>query len=142
MTSIGRGEEILNIAFQNPKKSRSMRRDSRKDWTFPGLGSELKWYGTQSYPPGRKWESTVKQMVKRFQESGHPVFKNISASARGILKRKNNRDTTHFNADAPNTELKCRTGHSANQLSMYGAVAGWCEEFAQRTPDQKESVSE
>ena len=30
MASIGRGEEILNIAFQNPKKSRSMRRDSRK----------------------------------------------------------------------------------------------------------------
>ena len=42
---------------------------------------------------------------------------------------KNNRDTIHFTADASNTELLHRTIHSANQLSIYGAVAYWCEEF-------------
>ena len=68
-------------------------------------------------------------MVKRFKESGHPVFKSVSAVSRGILKRKNNSDTIHFTADASNTELLFRTIHSANQLSIYGAVASWCEEF-------------
>ena len=51
------------------------------------------------------------------------MFKNISPLARGILKRKNNRDPVHFTADAS------RTIHSANQLGIYGAVVGWCDEF-------------
>ena len=34
----------------------------------------------------------------------------------------------HFNADASNTEL-FRTMHSANQVSIYGAVSSWCGEF-------------
>ena len=33
-----------------------------------------------------------------------------------------------------------RTIHAANQLSIYGAVSSWCEEFAQRIPNQKESM--
>ena len=59
-------------------------------------------------------------MVGRFKETGHPVFKSISALSRGILKGKNNSDTIHFTADASNTELLYRTIHSANQLSNYG----------------------
>ena len=44
-------------------------------------------------------------MVERFKETGQPVFKSLSALSRGIMTRKKNRHTTHFNADAPNTEL-------------------------------------
>ena len=80
-------------------------------------------------------------MVERFKETGQPVFKSISALSRGISTRENNRDTTYFNADASNTELLFRTNHSANQLSVYGAVSSWCEEFGQR-PNEKESTSE
>ena len=68
-------------------------------------------------------ESTANQVVKRFQESGHPVLKIIGALARGILKRKDDGETIHFTADASTTELLYRTIHSANQRSMYGAVA-------------------
>ena len=74
-------------------------------------------------------------MVDRFEESGHPVFKSVSPLARGILRRKNNKETIHFIADASNTKLFYRTIHSANQLSIYGEVAGWCEEFGLK-PDQ------
>ena len=81
-------------------------------------------------------------MVGHFKETGHPVFKSISALSRGILKRKRDRCTIHFNADSSNTGLLFRTIHPANQLSIYGAVSSWCEEFAQRTPIQKESISE
>ena len=48
----------------------------------------------------------------------------------------------HFTADSSNTELLFRTIHSTNQRSIYGAVSSWCEEFAQRTPNQKESTAE
>ena len=91
--------------------------------SFLGLGDEKKWYGTLSCTRERKWDSTAKQVVKRFKQTGHPVFKSISALSRGILKRKKDRDTMHFNADASNAELFFRTIHSANQLSIYAAVS-------------------
>ena len=68
-------------------------------------------------------------MVERFKDTGHPVFKSISALSRGILKKKSGRDTIHFNTDAPNTELLFQIIHSVNQLSIYGAVTNWCEQF-------------
>ena len=67
-------------------------------------------------------------MVERFEDTGHPVFKSISALSRGILKN-NKRDTMHFNADASNTELLFRIIHSVNQLSIYGAVSNWFKQF-------------
>ena len=81
-----------------------------------GLGEEKKWYGTLPYTPEGK-------------DTGHPVFKSISALSRGILEKKNGQDTTHFNADASNTELLFQIIHSVNQLSIYGAVTNWCEQF-------------
>ena len=60
---------------------------------------------------------------------GIQYSKSASPLARGILRRKNIKETIHFSADALNTELLCRTIHSANQLSIFGAVAGCCEDF-------------
>ena len=80
-------------------------------------------------------------MEERFKETGYPVFKSINALSRGILKRKNNRDTIHFTADASNTELLIPTIHSANQFSIHGAVSSWCEVFFLR-PNAREPTSE
>ena len=104
------------------------KRFSQGHWTFLGLGDEKKWYGTLLYTPEGQWDSTLDQMVERFKDTDHPVFKNTSALSRGILN-KNNRDTIHFNADASNTELLFPIIHSVNQLSTYGAVSNWCEQF-------------
>ena len=54
--------------------------------------------------------------------------------------------TPHFNADASNTELLFRIIHSVNQLSIYGAVASWCEQFVLTEEEkgqekQKEAVT-
>ena len=100
--------------------------------TFLGPGIEKKWYGHQSNPPEGKWHATADQMVERFEGSGHPVFKSVAPSARGILRTKNNKETMHFTADASNTEHLCRTIHSANQHSIYGTVASWSEKFGLR----------
>ena len=40
-----------------------------------------------------EWDSTVSKMVQRFKETGHPVFKRVSASSRGILKKKKGKET-------------------------------------------------
>ena len=80
-------------------------------------------------------------MVGHFKETGHPVFKGISALNRGILRR-GGRCTKHFEADSSNMELLICTIHSANHFSICRAVASWCEEMAQRIPSQNELTAE
>ena len=46
----------------------------------------------------------------------------------------------NFSAESSKTELFFRTTHSANQLSIYGAVADKrCEDLAEQIPDQTSS---
>ena len=69
--------------------------------------------------------------------------------SREILKMLEGEDTIHFNADASNTTLLFRIIHSVNQLSSYGAVSNWCEQFGliedekgqDRTLNKEESVN-
>ena len=43
-----------------------------------------------------EWDSTADNMVQQFKETGHLVFKSISALSRGILKQKKGKSTVHF----------------------------------------------
>ena len=52
------------------------------------LGDEKKWYGTLSCTPKGQWDSSATQLVERFKETSHPVFKSISAVSGGILKKE------------------------------------------------------
>ena len=52
--------------------------------------------------------------MERFKDTGHPVFKTISALSRGILKKKNGKETIQLNADASNTELLLRGVNSSD----------------------------
>ena len=47
-------------------------------------------------------------MLEDFENSGHRVQR-ISPLDRGILKKKNNRDTIHFNGEYCNIDLLYRT---------------------------------
>ena len=77
VTSIGRREAIQNV-LQIPKKSRSMRWDSRE---HTGHSSALKTTNsvTELSVTHRKMGFTATQMVERFKETGHPVFKSTRA---------------------------------------------------------------
>ena len=88
-------------------------------WAFLGLGQENKWYHDYATSYEGKWDLCASRMVNDFENSGHPVFKAISPLGRGILKRKNNRDTIHFNGVYSNIDLLYRTVHSANQLCIH-----------------------
>ena len=123
---IGDSSENDGICISNSEKVKAYaKRFSKGHWTFLGPGDEEKWYGTLPCTPERKWDSTATLMVERFKDTGHPVFKSISASSRGVLIKKNNRDTIHFNADASDTELLFQIIHSVNPLSIYRAVSTW-----------------
>ena len=118
------------------------RRFPRGHWSFPGPGEENTWYGTHTYKPEGKWNEVADLLVNNFKESGHPIFPGISALNRGILKREGRKCTIHFTAESSNTEPLFRTIRPANQLSVYGAVASWCEERAHTIPGQTHMIME
>ena len=121
---------MMQFVFRIQMKSRNTRRDSRRDTgRYSVLETKKKWYGTLLCTLEGKWDSTAARMVERFKDTGHPLFKSISALSRGILKKRNNRDTIHFNADASNTELLFRIIHSVHELSIEGAASNWCEQI-------------
>ena len=98
-------------------------------WSFIGLGSEKKSYSAENSPQGA-WDHIADEMLLEFAESGHPTFRATTPLSRCILKSKGHgKLSIHFTADYPTIETVFRIIISANQLSIYGAVATLCEEF-------------
>ena len=88
------------------------------------------------YKPEGQWNTTANVMVANVKDSRHPVFRASSPLDWGFLKKKSGRCTIHFSAEPSNAELLFHTIHSANQLSINGAVADWCDELTQQIPGQ------
>ena len=71
--------------------------------------------------------------VDQIQQSGHLPYSEAQVRfGREVLKRKSGRNTVHLTADSGNIELMLRTIHSANQLSVHGAVSCWCTDLAEK----------
>ena len=93
-------------------------------WSFFGPGYEKKWYSGEENSPQGAWDHITDEMLLEFKESGHPIFRATTPLSRGILKSKGHgKLLIHFTADYPTIETVFRTIISANQLSLYGAVA-------------------
>ena len=56
-------------------------------WSFIGPGSEKKWYPSENSPQG-EWDHIAEDMLLRFAESGHPIFRATTPLSRGQLKSK------------------------------------------------------
>ena len=98
-------------------------------WSFIVPGSEKKWYSAENSPQGA-WDNIAEEMLLEFAESGHPTFRATTPLSRGQLKSKGHgKLSIHFAADELTIETIFRIIFSANQLSIYGAVANICEEF-------------
>ena len=70
------------------------------------------------------------KMLLEFAESDCPIFRATSPLSRGRLKSKGHgKLSIHFAADQATIETIFRIIGSANQLSLYGAIAEMCEEY-------------
>ena len=88
-------------------------------WSFLGLGSEKKWYGTHTYKPNGERHHVAEDSMINFSESGHPVFRGSSAFERGSLRSKGGGQLSfHFCGDTDTVEEVLRTIISVNQLSV------------------------
>ena len=104
------------------------KRFSPGKWSFLGPGSEKKWYSTYNERPQGERDRVAEQMMIKFEESGHPVFRFTSPLSRGVLKRNGGgKLSKHFCADGDTIETVFRTIISVDQLSIYGALSDLCE---------------
>ena len=78
--------------------------------------------------------------MANFSGSSHPIFRASSAFERGELRSKEEgKKSMHFNGSHENIELLLRTVISANQLSVYGAVADSRNELDLRASEKPEA---
>ena len=69
-------------------------------------------------------------MLVEFAESGCPIFRATTPLSRGQLRSKGHgKLSIHFTATQETIETIFRIIVSADQLSLYGAVANMCEEY-------------
>ena len=63
-----------NCFANAPRVTEYARRFTQGRWSFPGPGSEKKWYGSHAHKLDGDWDKTAESMMLNFAESGHPVF--------------------------------------------------------------------
>ena len=106
------------------------RRFGKGQWSFIGPGSEKKCYSIKEDSPQGILDNMAEKMLLEFAESGCPVFRATTPLSKGQLKSKGHVTlSVHFAAVQENIEAIFRIMVSANQLSLYGAVAEMCEEY-------------
>ena len=105
------------------------RKFGKGQWSFIGPGSEKKWYSMKEDSPQGIWDKLAEKMMVTLAESGCPVFRATSPLSRGRLKSKGHGKLSIHFAAVQETETIFRIFVSANQLSLYGAVAEMCEEY-------------
>ena len=99
-------------------------------WSFIGPGSEKKWYSGEENSPEGAWDHIADEMPLEFAESGHPIFRATTPFSRGKLRSEGHgKLSIHYCAYQATVETIFRIIVSANQLSLYGAVAEMCEEY-------------
>ena len=105
------------------------KRFGRGQWSFIGPGSEKKWYSISEDSPQGERDRTAEKMLVELAESGCSIFRATSPLSRGRLKSKGHgKLSIHCAAVQETIETIFRIIVSANQLSLYGAVAEICEE--------------
>ena len=94
-------------------------------WSFIGPGSEKKWYSMEENSPQGIVDHIAEKMLVEFAESGCPIFRATTPLSRCKLKKSKGHGklSIHFAADQETIETTFRLIVSANQLSLYGAVA-------------------
>ena len=75
-------------------------------------------------------DNMAERMLLTSAESGHPIFRATSPLSRGRLRSKGHgKLSIHYAADLETIETIFRIIVSANQFSLYGAIAEMCEEY-------------
>ena len=106
------------------------KRFGKGQWSFIGPGSEKKWYSISEDSPQGEWDNMAERMMWNSQTADiqfsvlqvHCPEVDFDFKGHGKL-------SIHYCADVETIETIFRIIVSANQLSLYGAIAEICEEY-------------
>ena len=106
------------------------KRFGKGQWSFIGPGCEKKWYSLEENSLQGIWDHIAEKMLLEFADSTCPIFRATTPLSRGQLRSKGHgKLSIHFAATQETIATVFRIIVSANQLSLYGAVAKMCEEY-------------
>ena len=89
-------KEMPKSVLGIPNKSRTtQKRFQRGHWSSWAQETKTSGMGRTPTKPEGKWNTTAENMVEDFKETGHPIFRGISALNRGVLKRRGWRCTVN-----------------------------------------------
>ena len=106
------------------------KRFGKGQWSFIGPGSEKKWYCISEDSPQGEWDNMAERMLLEFRRkwtSNFPCCKSIVQKS--TQKQRTWKTVDSFGATQETIETIFRISASANQLSLYGAVAEMCAEY-------------
>ena len=105
-------------------------------WSCLGPGEEEKWCGTHNHKPEGKWNITADGHGRQFQRQTSSIASFLCVGSENSWKGKVE-DVRFTSARILRMQSSYFAQlHSANQPSIYGAVANWCDEFTQLIPGQ------
>ena len=141
MTSLVTEKATKMNAWQMPESSKYLQRNLVLD-NGHLLDQVLKRSGIlRKNSPQGAWDHIADEMLLKFAESGHPIFRARTPLSRCTLKsRGHGKLSIHFCADQKTIETIFRIIAFANQLSIYGAVAAICDEFVGQPDNTGEPV--
>ena len=135
---ISRGTRDNEQQMSGKRSSLYARKFGKGQRSFIGPGSEKKWYSMKEDSHQGIWDKLAEKMLIEFAESGCPIFRATTPLSRGQLKSKGHgKLSIHFAAVQETIETIFRIIVSANQLTLYGALAEMCEEY-ETFPDRSE----
>ena len=112
-----RNEEVCKQNSASVSACAKLLLDGR--WTCLGSEDEEKVFGTLSFKPCQKWNSTAEAIMINFAESGHPAFRCPNQFSRDVLQNRGGEiSSIHYNADPKTVELLLKTIIAVNQLSI------------------------
>ena len=97
-------------------------------WSYIGPGSEKKWYSMKENCH-KEFGITSRTRCCWNSQRADVLFSVQRLHCPGVFSRAKDMENCRYTADNPTIETIFRLIISANQLSIYGAVANICEEF-------------
>ena len=107
------------------------RKFGKGQWSFIGPGSEKKWYSLKEDSPQGIWDNLAEKMLIEFAESRCPIFR-ATTHCPEVNSQAKEMVNCRFILQPSKKRLRLFFALfivSANQLSLYGAVAEMCEEY-------------
>ena len=104
------------------------RKIGKGQWSFIGPGSEKKWCSMKEDRPQGIWDNLAEKMLIESSESGCPIFR-ATTHCPEVNSKAKDMVNCRFTLQPSRKRTIFRIIVSANQLSLYGAVAEICEEY-------------